>query len=69
MSKIFFVIDIFWKFQFIYKNDFQFSTNFIQLAARLYNFLRDWFLVLGLKEDLVEYAIVYVKSEVILKVN
>ena len=44
-------------------------NNFTQLAARLYNFLRDWFLVLGLKEDLVEYAIVYVKSEVILKVS
>ena len=40
--------------------------TFAQLSARLKNFLRGWFLVLGLKEDLVECATVCVKSVVIL---
>ena len=35
--------------------------------ARLKNFLRGWLLVLGLKEGLVEYATLCVKSEVILE--
>ena len=39
---------------------------FAQLTARLKNFLRDWLLVLGLKEGLVECATVCVKSVVIL---
>ena len=41
-------------------------TTFTQLNARLKNFLRDWLLVLGLKECLVECATLCVKSEVIL---
>ena len=41
-------------------------TTFVQLSARLKNFLRGWLLVLGLKESLVEFAIVCVKSVVIL---
>ena len=36
-------------------------------AARLKNFLVGWLLVLGLKEGLVEWATVNVKSWVILK--
>jgi hypothetical protein len=43
-----------------------FLTTFIQLTTRLKNFLRGWLLVFGLKEGLVECAIVCVKSEVIL---
>ena len=65
-----FVIDIFWKLQFlnhfIFLNDVQFLTTFTQLNARLKNFLRGWLLVLSLKEGLVECATVCVKSEVIL---
>ena len=38
-----------------------------QLTARLKIFLRDWFLVLGLRKGLVECATVCVKSEFILK--
>ena len=41
-------------------------TTFVQLSARLKNFLRGWLLVLVLKEGLVECATVYVKSVVIL---
>ena len=41
-------------------------TTFVQLSARLKNFLRGWLLVLGLKEGLVECATVCVKSVVIL---
>ena len=41
-------------------------TTFTQLNARLKNFLRDWLLVLGRKECLVECATLCVKSEVIL---
>ena len=41
-------------------------TAFAQLSTRLKNFLRGWLLVLGLKEGLVEYATVCVKSVVIL---
>ena len=36
------------------------------LKSRLKNFLMGWLLVLGLKEDLVECATLWVKSEVIL---
>ena len=43
-----------------------FLTTFTQLAERLKNFFRGWLLILGLKEGLVEYATVCVKSEVIL---
>ena len=32
-------------------------TTFVQLSARLENFLRGWLLVLGLKEGLVECAL------------
>ena len=42
-------------------------TTFTQLLARLKNFLRGWLLVLGLKEGMVEYATLCVKSEVILE--
>ena len=38
----------------------------IEMTTRLKNFLRGWFLVLGLKEGLVECTTVCVKSEVIL---
>ena len=38
----------------------------MQLTARLKNFLWDWLLALGIKEDLVECATVCIKSEVIL---
>ena len=41
--------------------------TFTQVNARLKNILRGWLLVLGLKECLVEYATLYVKSEVILR--
>ena len=44
----------------------QFLTTFTQLTARLENFLRGWLLTLGIKEGLLECAIVCVKSEVIL---
>ena len=44
-----------------------FFESFTQLTPRLYNFLRLWLLVLGLKEGLVECATVCVKSEVILE--
>ena len=40
--------------------------TFVQLSARLKNFLRGWLLVLDLKEGLVECATVCVKSVVIL---
>ena len=39
-------------------------TTFTQLTARLKNFSRDWLLVLGQKEGLVDCATVFVKSEV-----
>ena len=39
--------------------------TFIQLYESLENFLRGWLLVLDLKECLVEYAKLCVKSEVI----
>jgi hypothetical protein len=42
-------------------------TTFVQLSARLKNFLGGWLLVLGLKEGLVECATVCVKSVVILR--
>ena len=41
--------------------------TFTQVTARLKNFLVGWLLVLGLKEDLVECATVYIKSWVILR--
>ena len=41
-------------------------TTFTQLTARIKNFLVGWLLFWGLKESLVECAIVYVKSWVIL---
>ena len=44
-----------------------FSTTFTQLTARIKNFLVSWLLFLGLKEGLVECAIVCVKSWVILE--
>ena len=56
-----FVIDIFWILQFL--NHLIFFT---QLNSSLKNFLRGWLLVLGLKECLVEWQILCVKSEVIL---
>ena len=40
--------------------------TFVQLSARLKNFLRGWLLVLGIKEGLVECATLCVKSVVIL---
>ena len=40
--------------------------TFIQVNARLKNFLMGWLLVLGLKECLVECATLFVKSEVML---
>ena len=40
--------------------------NFTQLTLQLKNFLMGWFLVLGLKEGLVECATVCIKSEVML---
>jgi hypothetical protein len=43
-----------------------FLTTFIQLTARLKNFLMGWLLFSGLKEGLVDCAIVCVKTEVIL---
>jgi len=43
-----------------------FLTTFTQLTAGLENILRDWLLVWGLKERLVEFATVRVKSEIIL---
>ena len=43
-----------------------FLTTFTQLNARLKNFLRGLLLVFSLKEGLVEWATVRVKSEVIL---
>ena len=43
-----------------------FLTTFVQLSARLKNFLGGWLLVLGIKEGLVECATVCVKSVVIL---
>ena len=43
-----------------------FLTTFTQLTARLRNFLRGWFLNLGPKEGLVEFATVSANSEVIL---
>ena len=58
-SSTFFVIDIF-------LNDLQFLMTFTQLTARLKNFFRGWPLLLGLKECLVEYATLCIKSEVIL---
>ena len=51
---------------FIFWNDIQFFTTFTQLTARLKNFLRGWFLILGLKECLVECTTLCVKSEVML---
>ena len=53
-------------FDFESQNFAIFDTTFTQLTARLKNFLRGWLLVLDLKEGLVEYATVCVKSEVIL---
>ena len=47
-------------------NEVQFLTTFTQLTEWLKNFLMGWLLVLGLKEGLVEYATLCVKSEVIL---
>ena len=44
-------------------------STFTQLNARLENFLNGWLLVLGLKECLVEYATLCIKSEVILTCN
>jgi len=44
-----------------------FSMTFTQLTARINNFLVGWLLFWGLKEGLVECAIVCVKSWVILK--
>ena len=48
-----FVIDMFWKLQFlnnfIFENDVQFLTTFAQLSARLKHFLRGRLLDLGLK--------------------
>ena len=41
-------------------------ATFVQLSARLKNFLGGWLLVLGIKEGLVECATVCVKSVVIL---
>ena len=41
-------------------------TTFVQLSARLKNFLRGWLLVLDLKEGLVECATGCVKSVVML---
>ena len=43
-----------------------FLTTFVQLSARLKNFLGGWLLVFGIKEGLVECATVCVKSVVIL---
>jgi hypothetical protein len=43
-----------------------FLTTFTQLTASLNFFLRDWLLILGLNEGLVEWATVCVKSGVIL---
>ena len=40
--------------------------TFVQLSARLKDFLGGWLLVLGIKEGLVECATVCVKSVVIL---
>ena len=64
----FFVIDIFWKLQFLnhFIFYFQFLTTFTQVTTRLKNFLRRWLLVLGLKECLVKCATMCPKSEVIL---
>ena len=42
-------------------------TTFTQLTTRLKNFLMDWWLILGLKEGLVEFATVCVKTWVILR--
>ena len=68
-----FVINIFWRLHFfnnfIFYNNVQFLTTFIQANARLKNFLRGWLLVLGLKRCLVECPTMYVKSEVILTAN
>ena len=47
-------------------SNFSFLTTFAQLSARLKNFLRGWLFVLGLKEGLVEWPTVCVKSVVIL---
>ena len=67
---ILFVVDIFWKLQFvdhfIFYNDVQFLMTFTQLKARLKSFLNGWLLVLGLKEGLVECATSCIKSEVML---
>ena len=52
---------------FIFYNDVQFLTTFTKLNVRLKKYLRDWLLVLDLKECLVECATLCVKSEVILK--
>ena len=53
---------------YVRKKSFNVSCTWYKslLTARLKNFLMDWLLVLGLKEGLVECAIVCVKSEVIL---
>ena len=40
--------------------------TFIQLTARLKNFLRGWLLALGIKEGMVECATLCVRSEVML---
>ena len=53
----------------VIKNDDQFLTTFTQLTARLKNFLRGWWLALGIKEGLVECGTVCVKSEVILAMD
>ena len=41
--------------------------TFTELTGRLKNFLMEWLLVSGLKEGLVECAILCVSSEVILE--
>ena len=46
-----------------------FLTTFVQLSARLKNFLGGWLLVLGIKEGLVGCATMCVKSVVILLYN
>ena len=43
-----------------------FLTTFTHLTPRLKNFLRSWWLILGLKDGLVKCATVCIKSEVIL---
>ena len=60
-------MDIFWHRKLTLKvRILPFLTTFVQLSARLKNFLGGWLLVLGIKEGLVECATVCVKSVVIL---